>query len=144
MNNLVNEEKLEMLKAFLRGENIEYWEDVVVGDTGIVIPLFLPCGSIAVHVGDDDDWYKALRGHVRPVFIRDTDTAAFVIEKVHNTLCTFLVNRRVKGRKSRKPLTSAQRKMRRKRKNHRKAFLCSLAATNKVGVSEKPTKEPKK
>lgn len=89
---MTNQEKLEALKAVLKQTNTEYWENVAVGDSGVVIPLFLPKQRIAVRIGDDDIWYHKLRRFVHPVIIRDLDTAQFVIEKVNNTIeqkCTY-------------------------------------------------------
>ncbi len=80
-----NQEKLERLKLVLRETKTTYWENVRVSNTDVTIPLFLPNGRIAVRIGDDNDWYRAVCRFVRPVIIRDEDTAEFVIEKISNT-----------------------------------------------------------
>lgn len=116
-----NQEKLEALKAHLHNSGIEFWEDVQYdGKDMPCIPLFLPKGRIAVRIGDDEVWYHQLRQFVHPVIIRDIDTAAFVIEKVENTI-KFKVSR--KGKKCRRPLTPAQRKRSRRLRAFRKSLV---------------------
>ena len=92
-----NQEKLAALKAVLRETKTEFWENVRVEGTDIVIPLFLPKGRIAVRIGDDDLWYRKLRNVVHPVIIRDVDTVQFVIEKVNNTIESKCVYHREKS-----------------------------------------------
>lgn len=127
---MTNQEKLEALKAVLKQTNTEYWENVTVGDSGIVIPLFLPKQRIAVRIGDDVVWYHKLRRFVHPVIIRDLDTAQFVIEKVNNTIenkCSF--NRK----KSKRSLTPHQQY----RLHMVGQFRKSLHAEHKYGFAEK-------
>lgn len=94
------EEKLEALKQFLVENNIEHWINVRVGKANdIVIPLYLRRYKIAVHVGDDNAWYRSVRSFTHPVFIRESDTVEFVIEKVQNVIIEHLQNEQLKIRK---------------------------------------------
>ena len=83
---MTNEQKFYMLRDWLADNRIEHWESVAVGETGIIIPLYLPLTRIAVRIGDDQAWYMKIRSFVAPIIIRDDDTIEFVIEKVRNTI----------------------------------------------------------
>lgn len=86
-------EKLEALKAFLTRKGIEHWTDSIVQNWGEkkypcpeCIELFIPKYAIAVRIGEDQDWYKAVRPYVHPVFIRESENVDFIIKKVKNTM----------------------------------------------------------
>ena len=80
-------EKMEVLVAFLTGNNIEHWEDVKVESLGIEIPLYIPRFNISVKTEEhNDEWYQTVKRYTRPVFIRDDESADFIIEKVRNTM----------------------------------------------------------
>ena len=113
----------DAIKAFCESQGIEYWEDVHVGNTGTIIPLYLPKYRIAVHIGDSQQWYDAVKRCTHPIFIRENDTVVFVIEKVINTIEKHV--RFMSGRKQ--PKTSFQQK----RAKRFKDFLSSLKAEKK-------------
>lgn len=125
-------EKTDAIKAFCQRKGIEYWEDVHVGNTGIIIPLYLPKYRIAVRIGDDSQWYDTVKRCVHPIFIRETDTVTFVLEKVKNTISSYL-----KYKKSRtSPKTSYQRKMAKRAGKRINGFLSSLRADKKYAFKK--------
>ncbi len=83
---MTNNEKMEVLVAFLSGNNIEHWENVKVDGLDIVIPLYVPYFNISVFTGSDENLYMTVRRYTRPIFIRDNDPADFIIEKMKNTM----------------------------------------------------------
>lgn len=83
---MTNKEKLEFLKTWLKEHNIPFQCDVAYKAGRVTIPLWIPRYRVAVRILDDDHWFLALRRFVYPVFIRDEDTADFVLTKVSNTI----------------------------------------------------------
>lgn len=81
---MTNEDKLERLKMFLDENSIKYH---VVHKKGALRNLFIPKYCISVHISDDRDreffehnrWYN-------PFFIRDEESADFIIEKMQHTI----------------------------------------------------------
>lgn len=85
---MTNKEKLEALKAFLTENNFEFEENHFSRNNRIVIDLYVKKLRIAVHLSDDkDDWFfKITKRNYHPFFIRENDTADFVIEKMQNCI----------------------------------------------------------
>lgn len=81
-----NQEKIEALKSWLTENKVKYQEDVVHAGKGIHIDLYLPKYLIAVHVGDDSEFFQEVKNYLHPVFVRDQDSVEFLIEKVQNTI----------------------------------------------------------
>ena len=127
-------EKYEAVKEYLTKEGIEYWTEVHVGKTGIVLPLYIPRYRIAVHVGDDTQWYNCVKRTTHPVFIREEDTIGFVIEKVQNTIRRIKEGWKKSKSRRNNYTTSNQRKMARRKAMCNKAFQSSLRAESKNGV----------
>lgn len=92
MPKLSNEKKIEVIKDFLRENNIPYEERYVSKGCGVTIPLAVRKHRIAIHVGDSQEFYLATRGKYYPVFIRDEDTKAKVLEKIQNTIIKSMTN----------------------------------------------------
>ncbi|MBQ8713760.1 MAG: hypothetical protein IJ552_00975 [Prevotella sp.] len=120
-------EKQDAVKAYCNSKGIEYWEDVCVGNTGVIIPLYLPKYRIAVRVGDSHQWYDAVKRCTHPIFIRDDNTVEFVIEKLRNTIKKH--QKFMKHRKS--PKTSYQLKIVKKSADRFKEFFSSLRPKKK-------------
>lgn len=144
---MTNQEKLELLKENLRKYKVRFWEDVCVKNTDLSIPLYLPKSRIAVRIGDDDAWYKAVRNVVHPVIIRDSDDVSFVIEKVNNTIRKHqrLVARSIAL--DTEPLSSTVRCRVAKIRRRRKFFVASLVPSNTEATSktsQSPTEQPRK
>lgn len=85
---MTNKEKLEELKRFLDENSIKYH---VVRKKGALRDLFVPKYCISVHISDDRDreffehnrWYN-------PIFIRDEESADFIVEKMQSTIFRVL------------------------------------------------------
>lgn len=92
MPKLSNEQKLEVIKDFLKENNIPYEENHVSKSCGVIIPLAVKKHCIAIRIGDSQDFYLATRGKFYPIFIRDTDTKAKVLEKIQNTIIKSMRN----------------------------------------------------
>ena len=82
-----NERKLKSVKNFLDENNIKY---VVPKKSGRVghSTLILPAYKISIKLSDSDDqkYYEKRHRLFHIVFIRDEETAKFVLEKVQNTI----------------------------------------------------------
>lgn len=87
MAKMTNEQKLEAMKEWLRENNVEFSEDIE--RKGVHIDLWIPKLFIAVHVGDDPEstFYRKTFMWCKPFFIRESETKAFVLEKLQN--CCF-------------------------------------------------------
>lgn len=134
---MTDQEKLEALKAYLTEQGIEFWVDVP--SSRGVLPLYIPQYVIAVQIGDNAEWYKQLKNFLFPVFIRESDSIDFVIEKVVNTIKKYCSQKKSKSGKkeaqkklSQNNLNSSQRKWRKlkaRNKQRRTEFLKSLKPT---------------
>lgn len=85
MARVSNEKKLEAVKGWLKENNVKYVEEHVT-KAGLKIDLWLPSLFIAIHVGEDgtDFFYKKTCKWCKPFFIRESETQAFVLEKIQN------------------------------------------------------------
>ena len=86
MPKLSNEKKLEVIKDFLTENNIKYVENHEHKKSGALIPCYIPQHRIGIRICDDSEWFQKSRGKFYPIFIRDTDTKAKVLEKIQNTI----------------------------------------------------------
>lgn len=86
MPKLSNEQKLEVIKDFLSENNIPFEENHVSKRCGVTIPLAVKKHRIAIRIGDSQEFYLATMGKYYPIFIRDEDTKAKVLEKIQNTI----------------------------------------------------------
>ena len=87
-----NEKKLEIIKDFLTKNNIPFEENYVSKRCGITIPLALRQHKIAIRIGDSQEFYEITKGKYYPIFIRDEDTKAKVLEKIQNTIIKSMTN----------------------------------------------------
>ena len=132
-----NQEKIEALKSWLTENKVKYQEDVVHAGKGIHIDLYLPKYLIAVHVGDDSDFFQKVKNFLHPVFVREQDSAGFLIEKVHNTMKSHQEQmKRGKAKLKVDPATLPKRlqKYLRHRRNKRRKFLDALVPASQATV----------
>ena len=145
-----NQEKVNVLMAYLKEQNIEFWVDVP--SSRGVLPLYIPRHAVAVQIGDNEEWYTQLKNFVHPVFIRQSDSVDFVIEKVANTIKRFSsTQKKAKNNKKISPKTPSLSKLNRSQRKWRELnarirqrrtdFLKSLKP---VSVAEPPTDAPKR
>lgn len=92
MPKITNEQKLQAVKEFLSENGIPYEENRKSKRCGVVIPLSVKKHRIAIHIGDNQEFYERTKGKYYPIFIRDEDTKAKVIEKVQNTIIKSMVH----------------------------------------------------
>lgn len=90
-----NKEKLEALKAFLTENNVKFVENHYSKTNKLTFDLLIKDLQIAVHLSDKNDqtFYKKIYRYYKPFFIRESETADFVIEKMQNCIVermTFL------------------------------------------------------
>lgn len=85
MAKVSNEKKLEALKSWLKENNVKFVENHKT-KVGLEIDLWCPELYIAIHVSDENDnlFYKKTRKWAKPFFIRESETQAFVLEKIQN------------------------------------------------------------
>lgn len=81
-----NEQKMEIVKAYLDGKGIKHDENHVSETCGVIIPLYIPEYRLAIHIGDDQEFFNAVKTSCFPIFIRDEDTDEKVMEKLRNTI----------------------------------------------------------
>ena len=83
------ETKLEKVKIFLDENGIDYIVPKRHGEVGhsdLVIPSYKIHIKLSTNPSEDDVFYQKHKGRVYPIFIRDEDKKAFVLEKVQNTI----------------------------------------------------------
>lgn len=100
MPKITNEQKLQAIKDFLSENGIPYEENRRSKLCGVVIPLSVRKHHIAVRIGDSQEFFERTKGKYYPIFIRDTDTKAKVLEKMQNTIIKSMT--RLQGVLSRK------------------------------------------
>lgn len=85
MAKITNEQKLEAVKTWLTENNIEFKENHLTR-VGLKIDLWVPKLFIAIHIDDAESnaFYKKTFKWCKPFFIRDSETKAFVLEKLQN------------------------------------------------------------
>ena len=86
MPKISNERKLKVIKTFLEENSIEYVENYHHEQSGANIPLYVPAHRVGVRIGDDQEWYQKSKGKFYPIFIREEDAKAKVLEKIQNTI----------------------------------------------------------
>lgn len=129
--------KQDAVKAFLTENKISFWENVKVGNKGIVLPIYIPRYRIAVNIGDDEAWFKAVKYYTHPIIIRESDTPEFVLEKLRNTISRHMERVREARERDKKPLNSYRKKMIRRTRQHRDEFQAMLRAESKKEFPKK-------
>lgn len=94
-----NREKLEVLKTFLKENNIPFKENVT--RKGQRLDLFIGKYLICVRLSDENDqkFYEVIKYFYRPFFIRESETAEFVVEKMQNLIIDIMKKRQKKTMK---------------------------------------------
>ena len=83
---MTNEEKLEALKKWMWDNQVYFVPNHFSHSTQVMMPIKVTRHRVAIFVGDNDEIYRKVRKAYYPIFIRDTDSLEFVIEKVQNTI----------------------------------------------------------
>ena len=90
---MTNERKMQVIKDFLNENNIPFEENRYSRRCGVTIPLAVMMHRIAVRIGDDEAFYQKTKGKYYPIFIRDEDTKAKVLEKIQSTIIKSMTAR---------------------------------------------------
>lgn len=87
---MANREKLEVLKAFLRENNISFKEKCKC--SGKKVSLYIGKYRICVRISNeyDQSFYDRVKYHFHPLFIRESETAEFVVEKMQNLIIELM------------------------------------------------------
>ena len=88
---MTNKEKLEEVAKFLKNEKINYVlrpDDVVKKSN-----LYIPKWKIGVKIEDEnaERYFRTHKRYISVVFIRDTETADFVVEKVQTVIVQRMI-----------------------------------------------------
>lgn len=85
---MTNQEKLEKLKEWLRDNNIPFVENYKSKSTGFTFDLRVKKPLVAVCISSerDNEIFQRIKRVYAPFFIRESETAEFVIEKMQNCI----------------------------------------------------------
>lgn len=88
---MTNEEKLRFVMAFLAENHIKYWfhEVVRVGEWNLCLPKLRV--YIKIDGFDGQDFFNKYKKFGYPIFVRDEETAEFILEKVQETIFRSMV-----------------------------------------------------
>lgn len=90
MAKMTNKQKYEAMRAWLCEKKIKFTENHVTRH--LKIDLWIPHLMIAVHIGEDDGtFYRKTHKWCKPFFIRDSETKAFILEKIENCVYDQMV-----------------------------------------------------
>ena len=81
-----NEKKQECIIALLEERGLTYKRNHHSDLCGVDIDLYVPMYRIAVFDGDSQEAYEKVKKKMAPLFIRETDTEEFVMEKMTNLI----------------------------------------------------------
>lgn len=87
---MTNREKLEVLKAFLNENSIPFKENVMW--KGQKFDLYIGKYHICVRLSDENDqkFYERVKRIYHPLFIRESETSDFVLEKMQNLIIDLM------------------------------------------------------
>lgn len=106
---MTNREKLEVLKAFLNENNIPFKENVI--RKGQRFDLSIGKYLICVRLSDENDqkFYEVIKKVYHPLFIREKETAEFVVEKMQNLIIDMMKKQQKRSLKKKKDEKNADR-----------------------------------
>ena len=107
-----NREKLEAIKQWLTENGYKYKENYESKACGVTIDLAVGYPRVAVKIANSDDaFFQSVKRVYSPFFIRDEESAEFVIEKMANCLAKAkeLIQQREENRKQREAEKAAAR-----------------------------------
>jgi hypothetical protein len=76
------EKNIKVLKGFLEENGIQYKENMAY--RGVVMDVCVPKMMIAVHYGDDQDFFQTTKKYYAPFCIREEESEAKTLEKIQN------------------------------------------------------------
>ena len=89
---MTKKEKLEALKAFLTENKIDFYNDFCHRKYQVTPDLYIPKYRIVVKLSADDDqtFFEEVKHSFHPLYIRDEETAEFIVEKMQNLIISIL------------------------------------------------------
>lgn len=101
---MTNREKLEKLKEWLKDNNIPFDENHKSRSTGFTFDLIVkkPLIAVCISSGMDDKIFHRIKRTYAPFFIRESETAEFVIEKMQNCIVDRMMKEQKKMEKEAK------------------------------------------
>lgn len=84
------EKNIAALKKWLNDNKLGYGEAVT--RNGVKIDIYIPKVMVAIHFGDDDEFFQATKKSYAPFFIRESESEAKTIEKITNCCIMQLQN----------------------------------------------------
>lgn len=106
---MTNKEKLEVLKGFLKENDIPFKENVI--RKGQRCDLFISKYHICVRLSDENDqrFYEVVKFYFHPLFIRKHESAEFVVEKMQNLIIDMMKKQQKRSLKKKKDGKDADR-----------------------------------
>ena len=90
---MTNKDKLEALKTFLKENKIQFYPHFR-GILKVTPDLYIPKHKIMVKLSEgvelDNVFFRTVKHKYRPLFIRDAETADFVVEKMQNLIIDIM------------------------------------------------------
>ena len=85
---MTNQEKLEKLKEWLRDNNIPFVENYTSKSRGVTFDLRVkkPLIGVCISSERDQEIFQKVKRVYAPFFVRESETAEFVIEKMQNCI----------------------------------------------------------
>lgn len=91
------EKNIEVIKHFLTENNLRYKENLAY--RGHVMDICIPQVMIAIHVGDDQEFFNAVKKYYAPFFVREEESEVKTLEKITN--CCIMQMKRMHGQMER-------------------------------------------
>ena len=134
---MTNKEKLEKLKDFLRQNEIPF-EENHESQLHVVMDLQIKDYMIAVHISDehDQEFYQKTFKYYNPFFIRESESADFIINKMQ--LCITKIMMRRQAQYMKKQQKEANRRMEAENMKRREEKLAAKASRS---AAEKPKRK---
>ena len=135
---MTKKEKLEKLKDFLRQNEIPF-EENHESQLHVVMDLQIKDYMIAVHISDehDQEFYQKTFKYYNPFFIRESESADFIINKMQ--LCITKIMMRRQAQYMKKQQKEANRRMEAENMKRREEKLAAKASRS--AAAEKPKRK---
>ena len=129
---MTNKEKLEKLKDFLRQNEIPF-EENHESQLHVVMDLQIKDYMIAVHISDehDQEFYQKTFKYYNPFFIRERESADFIINKMQ--LCITKIMMRRQAQYMKKQQKEANRRMEAENMKRREEKLAAKVSRSAAG-----------
>ena len=91
---MTNEKKLEEVKKFLKQNRLRFLTEYIIFGKRRCADLYVPKHRILVKITDgkeeDDKFFRDVKYHYHPLFIRDEESVDFVLEKLQNLIIDIM------------------------------------------------------